>query len=260
MKINVSIVTVVRNDKEGLIRTYESLKTSISDEIEWIVIDGESIDGSKEFLESLDCINLKWIFESDRNMYDGMNKGIRMSSGTYLLFLNAGDILLTDLKKLNLENEDDDLVFYSIRKIDSNMEQIKWNLPPDFLAHLKKYPSVAHQSTFIKKTVFNKVGLYREDFKYLGDYEFFCRVIFNKDYVFTHKTYIDKVIVSFICNGVTFNYRLSLKLMNECERVQKMYFDAIAISTKFMYMSKFILSFIPGNLKIANFMRTFIKH
>lgn len=213
------------------------------------------------FLENLDCPYLKWIHESDRNMYDAMNKGTLMARGEYLQFLNAGDSLLKSLDQSFLIGlNTTDLIFYNISKLNINGIKINWSLPSDFLNHLVKYPSIPHQSTFIKKELFEKVGLYCENFKYLGDYEFFCRVFNNDKYNPSCTFRLDLVLVSFICNGVTFNYRLSLKLMKECVVIQKQYYNKIYIPTILMYISKYVLSYIPGTLKIANSMRRIIKH
>lgn len=260
MKIKLSIITVVRNDKQGLINTYESIKSYLSNEIEWVVIDGESVDGTPLYLSDLKMSNLKWISELDRNMYDAMNKGIRLAKGEYLQFLNAGDLWETDIRQSFLKKENlSDVIFYNIIKYDINMKMINWSLPANFLDHLPAYPSVPHQSTFIRKEVFDKVGYYKENYKYLGDYEFFSRLLtLHKDISYSFR--LDETIVSFICNGVTFNYKLSLKLMNECSDIQKSYFNRINRKTQIMYFSKYLLSFVPYSMKIASFMRYFIKH
>lgn len=86
-----SIVTVVRNDLDGLRKTAESVCVQQLDDYEWIVIDGASSDGTIAYLNSLQLNSLKWISESDRGIYDAMNKGILLSRGEYLVFLNAGD-------------------------------------------------------------------------------------------------------------------------------------------------------------------------
>lgn len=260
MKIKLSIITVVRNDIQGLKETLESFISYVSDEIEWVVIDGNSSDGTKEYLSELELPFMKWMSEKDRNMYDAMNKGINLSTGEYLQFLNAGDVWETDLRKsfLNRANNSD-IIFYNIKKIDVNGKLVNWDLPLNFLDHLKSYPSVPHQSTFIKNKVFEDYGLYSEEYKYLGDYEFFSRIVTNsKDISYEYR--LKETIVSFICNGVTFNYRLSLDLMKECSDIQIKYFESISRKTQLLYLSKYILSFIPYSMKIASFMRYFIKH
>lgn len=256
----ISIITVVRNDKEGLINTYKSLKSLLSDKIEWLVIDGASSDGTLDFIKDISSSYLTWISEVDQNMYDAMNKGIKKSSGRYLLFLNAGDMLKETLTSINIETKSSDLIFYNIEKLDINNNKIDWTLPSDFLTQISELPIVPHQSTFIKRDTFEKVGLYNDKFRYLGDYDFFCRVVCNKENKFRYEYCLEKTISSFVCNGITFNYRLSLRLMKECAEIQKRYFNKINKKMIVVYMLKYLSSYIPGHLLIANYMRNFLKH
>ncbi len=85
-----SIITVTRNNLEGLQRTYESLAAQSFQGFEWLVIDGASDDGTQDFLES---ISANFTSEPDNGIYDAMNKGIDQANGFLLLFLNAGDVL-----------------------------------------------------------------------------------------------------------------------------------------------------------------------
>ena len=88
-----SIITVCLNDKEGLERTFRSVRNQECDSFEWIVVDGQSTDGTVEFLQELQEQYVHWLSEPDEGLYDAMNKGIERASGEYLLFLNAGDEL-----------------------------------------------------------------------------------------------------------------------------------------------------------------------
>ncbi len=88
----ISVITINFNNKSGLIRTAESvLKQTFRDQIEWIVVDGGSNDGSVDFLESIKISIDTLVSEKDKGIYDAMNKGFRLSTGEYLLFLNSGD-------------------------------------------------------------------------------------------------------------------------------------------------------------------------
>ncbi|WP_246310811.1 glycosyltransferase [Paenibacillus xylanilyticus] len=89
----ISIVTVCKNNKEGLIRTWESVLLQETNDWEWIVIDGVSVDGTLPFLNELSDPKVNYISEPDEGLYDAMNKGIERSSGQYILFLNSGDQL-----------------------------------------------------------------------------------------------------------------------------------------------------------------------
>ena len=99
--ITFSIITVVRNDLNGILNTYNSLKNQSYANYEWVVIDGNSSDGTKEFLQNLDCKFINYISESDNGIYDAMNKGIIICKNMYILFLNAGDIFF-DFNVLNI--------------------------------------------------------------------------------------------------------------------------------------------------------------
>lgn len=92
-----SIVTVCLNDIAGLIKTKASLDNQVFSDYEWIVIDGASTDDTVSLLKSLPNNSCNWISEPDRGLYDAMNKGILLSKGRYLLFLNSGDELASSI-------------------------------------------------------------------------------------------------------------------------------------------------------------------
>jgi putative colanic acid biosynthesis glycosyltransferase len=82
-----SIITVTKNNRQGLLATRESIEAQSCRNFEWIVIDGNSSDGTKDILPA------GAVSEDDEGLYDAMNKGIDRAQGDYLLFLNAGDTL-----------------------------------------------------------------------------------------------------------------------------------------------------------------------
>lgn len=91
-----SIITVCRNDLEGLKLTCNSLYSQSVTNFEWIVVDGNSTDGTVDWLRQLKADNLSWTSEPDDGIFDAMNKGIIKSKGNYLLFLNSFDELADD--------------------------------------------------------------------------------------------------------------------------------------------------------------------
>lgn len=92
----LSIITVAFRNLEGIVKTHASLAhlAQVEDiSFEWIVVDGGSNDGTREYLENLNGIfNLRFVSEPDNGIYDAMNKGIAMAQGKFALFLNSGDI------------------------------------------------------------------------------------------------------------------------------------------------------------------------
>lgn len=105
-----SIVSVTRDNLEGLKTTEQSLAAQSFQDFEWIVIDGASRDGTPDYLATTKS---KWISEPDRGIYDAMNKGIAMASGDYLLFLNAGDALADEnvLSAVAAPSHDEDFIY-----------------------------------------------------------------------------------------------------------------------------------------------------
>lgn len=92
----LSIITVCYNDSKNLTRTLQSIRDQNCDFIQCILVDGGSTDNTKTVIEAhLDVIT-DWVSEKDNGLYDAMNKGLRMSKGEYILFLNAGDIFHTN--------------------------------------------------------------------------------------------------------------------------------------------------------------------
>jgi putative colanic acid biosynthesis glycosyltransferase len=87
-----SVITVTFGNLAGLQRTAGSVLVQSSRDFEWIIVDGGSIDGTHEFLKTLQHPDTRWISEKDNGIFDAMNKGIAMSTGHYCIFLNAGDL------------------------------------------------------------------------------------------------------------------------------------------------------------------------
>lgn len=100
----ISIITVNYNDAEGLRKTLASVASQTYRDIEHIIIDGGSNDDSVSIIQSYEeSINqlsnpfkIIWISKKDKGIYDAMNKGVSISSGEYLLFLNGGDVMASD--------------------------------------------------------------------------------------------------------------------------------------------------------------------
>lgn len=90
--INISVITICYNDKDGLIKTINSVQSQIYEDYEHIIIDGGSLDGTLKLLKEIKNEKCHWISERDKGIYDAMNKGIKMAKGEWLIMLNAGDV------------------------------------------------------------------------------------------------------------------------------------------------------------------------
>ena len=88
---SLSIITVCRNARYDLALTGESVLGQTANDFEWIIIDGDSTDGTQEYIRSLKAENISSVSETDNGIYDAMNKGLQMAGGEWVWFLNAGD-------------------------------------------------------------------------------------------------------------------------------------------------------------------------
>lgn len=95
MSAKISIITVTFNNVKNLQKTIYSISQQLYSAIEFIIVDGKSTDGTFELIENNGDIIDKWISEPDKGIYDAMNKGLRMATGDYVWFINAGDEIFT---------------------------------------------------------------------------------------------------------------------------------------------------------------------
>ncbi|WDF62873.1 glycosyltransferase family 2 protein [Flavobacterium sp. KACC 22763] len=184
----LSIITINYNNKIGLEKTIQSVISQTFKDIEYIVIDGGSKDGSKEYIETQKDFIYYWISEPDKGIFNAMNKGIEVSSGEYLLFLNSGDSLnlntsLDDF--INHEGFHGDIV-YGDYKFENGQKIFPDYLTPFFFVRT----SLPHQSTFFRRKVFDEMGFYNEKYKIVSDREFFIKCFLRNRFTFTHINYL----------------------------------------------------------------------
>ena len=198
----ISIITVNLNDIKGLKKTLLSIITQNFRNFEHIIIDGGSSDGSREFISANQQKISYWVSETDKGIYNAMNKGILKASGTYLMFLNSGDYLYSQeaLTHLVIEAANCDLV-YGNMLVEENTGMRRQIYPAelDFL-HFYSGHSLPHQATLIKKILFDKIGFYNESFKIVSDWEFFINAVslHNASY-----KYVDADIAVFATGGMS---------------------------------------------------------
>ena len=230
----ISIITITYNNLFGLKRTVESVYLQTAyDQIEYIIIDGASSDGSVEYLKSLPD-SIIWISEPDRGISHAFNKGIERSSGEMILCLNSGDIFTDNnvVKEVikDIENSDADIISYKVKVTDSvfipstDVEQKIWNACEE-----------PHQGTFVKRRIYDEIGGYSEEYKIRMDYHFFARCK-SKKYSFK---YFPTIIVEYEPGGTSMaigNRRrswregMSVKMLYDIETTVKDFCKAIIYS------------------------------
>lgn len=178
--MKLSIITINYNNCDGLQKTIESIVSQSYNDFEWIVIDGGSTDGSRELIEKYAEHISYWVSERDAGVYNAMNKGIKVAKGEYVNFMNSGDCFAssTILEEVFATNQTADVIYgYMMRgSIDGEVNNLSVMKPN--LSWIDLYnDGLPHQSTFIKRSLFDKYGLYDESLKAVSDWKFFVNAL-----------------------------------------------------------------------------------
>jgi glycosyltransferase involved in cell wall biosynthesis len=170
----ISVITVVRNDKEGVRRTMQSVFEQTYSALEYLVIDGKSTDGTREEIEKNASRLDYFLSEADTGVYDAMNKGIRSATGDYVLFLNAGDYFHApgSLQALEAGAGTEDFIYGDILYKSPDKEVLIASpdtLTFDFFVR----NTLPHPCTLIRRGLFESVGYYDPSIRICADWAFF---------------------------------------------------------------------------------------
>ncbi len=177
--IQLSIITVNLNNAKGLSNTIDSVLRQPHLAVEFIVIDGGSVDESLAIIKGVADKLSYWVSEGDSGIYAAMNKGIKQARGNYLLFLNSGDTLVADQpldECLSLLGDHPDIVSCCIRvERDGLSDELRSPIKKFTLQNLLM-DSLPHQSTLIKRSLFLDHGFYDEGLRVGADWDFWLRL------------------------------------------------------------------------------------
>lgn len=177
----VSIITINYNNIKGLVKTIESVLKQTYCNVEFIIIDGGSKDGSKEYIESKSSKFHYWISEPDSGVYHAMNKGLRVAKGDYCLFLNSGDylkdsnVIYNASQLLNFKSA----LVYGLIQWEDSLEL--WNPKRDLKSfEMFNRSCIPHQALFFKTETIKKYSGYKEEFRVISDWGLMLEMIRDK--------------------------------------------------------------------------------
>jgi glycosyltransferase involved in cell wall biosynthesis len=224
--LKISVITVVLNSRQYIEDCIRSVLSQTYKDIEYIVVDGGSTDGTKEIIRKRGDEISQWISEPDKGMYDAMNKGVELATGDVIGFLNSDDVYNDDnvLDKVakELERQDVDSVFadlvYVARK---NPEKIvryyrARNFTPNMFAYGWMPP---HPTFFVKRDCYKRLGLFKTDYSIAADYELMVRFIGKHNITYQ---YVPEIIVKMKTGGrstknLRSNFILNQEIIRACE-------------------------------------------
>lgn len=197
----ISIITVNLNNLNGLKKTIESVLDQNNNRFEFIIIDGGSEDGSREYIEQNKKRFDFWCSAPDNGIYDAMNKGIDQANGQYLLFLNSGDYLVNEsvLRSFFELDPKEDVIYGNSLLKDGENYNIK--VMPEINSLIASLSNtINHQTIFYKRSLFANGNRYRTEFKIVADWVFLNDILLNKKATIKH---IDLIIPCFDVNGIS---------------------------------------------------------
>ena len=222
----ISVVTPSFNSISTIRATLESVATQDYPQVEHIVVDGGSTDGTLDVLKSFP--KLIWVSEKDEGHYHAMDKGTRMASGEVVAILNADDCyrpgVLTKVAAAFAKHPDWDALFGDIVYVDGQGQEIFRREEAMFDRQIIRFGHnvVNHQTLFIKKDVYLRLGGYRyKEFKNCCDYEYVMRLIKAKCRVGHIPVYI--VNYRYHDHGQSADMRVRANMGRESEMIRKEY-------------------------------------
>ena len=203
--MKISIITCVYNNSKTIAEAIESVLSQTHDDIEYIIIDGASTDGTIDIINQYKDKISTIVSEPDKGIYDGLNKGIQLATGDIIGFLHSDDlyqhnnvIKMTDetFDKYNVDSVYGDLTYVSK---DNTSNVIRYWKSGGFtlkkLAHGWMPP---HPTFFVKRKVYEEAGVFDTSFKIAADYDIILRLL-GKYKISTH--YIPEVLIKMRVGG-----------------------------------------------------------
>ena len=200
----VSVVTTTYNDIENLKRILAEVKKQTYPNIEHIIVDGGSTDGTVDLLKELEEKEpgrISWMSEKDNGIYDAINKGICMATGDIVgcCFDRCADEGVLMRMVEIMEKEGTDGVHGDLCYMDGDRIVRKWHQGQGVI---RSGWMPGHPTLYLKKEVYDRFGLYRTDYRISGDYEFMVRILYRKEVTLS---YLPEILIYMSHGGTSTN-------------------------------------------------------
>ena len=236
--MRVTIITVCYNRKSTIEQAIKSVLEQDYNDIEYIIVDGNSSDGTKEIIESYKDKLSQYISEPDKGMYDAINKGLKLATGDVIGLMHSDDefydknAISKIAARFNFDPSIDgvygDGVYVSN---DKNERLIRNRIGGVFsLKKIKEGWLPLHPTVYLKKSIIDKNGLYNLDFKIASDTEFLLRYLYKYE---IRMSYINSYIVKMRMGGMSTSFKRAFEVLKEDYRIYKFH-GLAAMGTVFL--------------------------
>jgi glycosyltransferase involved in cell wall biosynthesis len=238
----ISIVTSSFNDYSLLKKTFANIAAQTYPNIQYIVVDGGSSDGTVELLESSASVVDVWISEPDQGIYDAWNKAILLSKGDYIAFLGAGDTYLPEgleaLVNLAVMNKNAEFIYGNV-SVEGEKQRSRIIGRPWSWHLFRRYMCTTHVGALHSKKLFERYGLFDISYQIAGDYELLLRPAEK-----LIAAYINQAVVVMLAGGIS---QRNFKVLYEVKRAKLQHQTVSGVVAYFDFMVAYIKLFVRQN-------------
>lgn len=239
--MKISIITVCYNSAETVETTIQSVAAQTYKNIEYIVVDGKSKDGTIVIIKKYENEITKWISEPDKGLYDAMNKGVAMATGDIIGILNSDDTfynntVLEEVAKFHTNNNIDASVGNIVQhKENGNIirrySAQYWNPEKLKIGFMPPHPSI-----FFKTALFQQLGGYNLGFKIGADYELITRFFLKNNISWKYSGITTTaMLVGGLSSSGTSSYKLITKEIQKASQMNGIAFNPYKIKLRFIW-------------------------
>ncbi len=224
--MKVSIITVSFNSAKTIADTIDSVLSQNYPDIEYIIVDGCSTDGTVDIIRQNENRISRWISEKDQGMYDAMNKGITMATGDVIGILNSDDVymnthVISDLMRL-MQSQNTEVVFADLILVDSRNHNRVIRYYDSGRFHPNKFKfgwMPAHPTVFVKCELYQRVGKFSTTYQIAADYEMLIRMlaIEKASYAYFPKPVVRMRAGGASTSGISRNWILNQEIIRACK-------------------------------------------
>ena len=216
--MKISIITVCYNSEKTIRDTIESVLSQTYPDYEYLIIDGKSSDSTLTIINEYKDERIKLISEKDKGLYDAMNKGVELSTGDIIGIVNSDDVLYDDNVFQNIidnYHDETEIMYGNIKYYNEDFSKVVRDYISGTSNGLEWCP--AHPSMYVRRDVFDRIGMYDLQYKINADYDFMVRCNINK----VKYQYLNIYFVKMRYGGVSNGFEGYRKNFIECYKVLK---------------------------------------
>lgn len=244
--LKFSVITVCKNADKFIEKAIQSVINQSYQNLEYIVIDGQSEDCTIEIVELyLDRIT-KFISDSDSGIYSAMNKGIRYSTGNFICFLNADDYfvdddVIADIANYIKQDPSSDFIYGDLEVRYPSGHLIRVNPPtPENVLDELVCGCLPHQASFAKADLFfSTIGFFNENYKISSDYEWFLKLTQNET---VKLSYYPRLISSYYSGGLSSQIKISVAESYQIQNQHPLYQTPYWMTRRILKYQKLVIN------------------